>query len=341
MTLAILWIQLGVAAVVILGASLFLAKSADVIAIKTGLGRSFVGVVLLATATSLPELGTGISAVTVVGQPDLAVGGAFGSNLFNLLIIGLMDIFWWRRFLLNHVGMSSVVIGTLGIIVISLGGVAVLMHDMSSALDGWPISPLSIVLVVGFAVAMYFIYLFEQGESASDKAPEKDDDSGQYASERLPRHLVIYVVSALIVVGAAVWLSFVSDDLAVEMGWDASFMGTQFLAAATSLPELATSFAALRIGAPELAITNLLGSNLFNMGFVLFLDDVAYTGTPIWTAVSPVHALTAAIAVVMTAVIVLAVVTRPRKDRPGVVTIESGVLISVYAIASFLVFTLG
>ena len=341
MTLAILWIQLGVAAVVILGASLFLAKSADVIAIKTGLGRSFVGVVLLATATSLPELGTGISAVTVVGQPDLAVGGAFGSNLFNLLIIGLMDIFWWRRFLLNHVGMSSVVIGTLGIIVISLGGVAVLMHDMSSSLDGWPISPLSIVLVVGFAVAMYFIYLFEQGERASDKAPEKDDDSGQYASERLPRHLVIYVVSALIVVGAAVWLSFVSDDLAVEMGWDASFMGTQFLAAATSLPELATSFAALRIGAPELAITNLLGSNLFNMGFVLFLDDVAYTGSPIWTAVSPVHALTAAIAVVMTAVIVLAVVTRPRKDRPGVVTIESGVLIGVYAIASFLVFTLG
>ena len=120
MTIAILWIQLGVAAAVILGASLFLAKSADVIAIKTGLGRSFVGVVLLATATSLPELGTGISAVTVVGQPDLAVGGAFGSNLFNLLIIGLMDIFWWRRFLLNHVGMSSVVIGTLGIIVISL-----------------------------------------------------------------------------------------------------------------------------------------------------------------------------------------------------------------------------
>ena len=341
MTLAVLWIQLGVAAVVILGASLFLAKSADVIAIKTGLGRSFVGVVLLATATSLPELGTGISAVTVVGEPDLALGGAFGSNLFNLLIIGLMDIFWWRRFLLNHVGMSSVVIGTLGIIVISLGGIAVLMHDMSSALDGWPVSPLSIVLVVGFAVAMYFIYLFEQSKGASDKAPEKDDDSGQYASERLPRHLVIYVFSALVVVGAAVWLSFVSDDLAVEMGWDASFMGTQFLAAATSLPELATSFAALRIGAPELAITNLLGSNLFNMGFVLFLDDVAYTGSPIWTAVSPVHALTGAIAVVMTAVVVLAVVTRPRKNRPGVVTIESGVLIGVYAIASFLVFTLG
>ena len=90
---------------------------------------------------------------------------------------------------------------------------------------------------------MYFIYLFEQSEGATDKKTETDE-SKQYASEQLPRHLVIYVVSALIVVCSAVWLSFVSDDLAVEMGWDASFMGTQFLAAATSLPELATSFAA-------------------------------------------------------------------------------------------------
>lgn len=340
MTTAILWAQLGVAAAVILGASLYLAKSADVIAIKTGLGRSFVGVVLLATATSLPELGTGISAVSFVGEPDLAVGGAFGSNLFNLLIIGLMDVFWWNRHLLNHVGMSSVVVGTLGIMVIALGGMAVLLHDMTAAMDGWPISPLSVVLIVGFAFAMYFIYRFEQNQDDGESR-KAGDEQERYASARLPRHFVIYTVAALVVVGAAVWLSSVSDELAVAMGWDASFMGTQFLAAATSLPELATSFAALRIAAPELAITNLLGSNLFNMGFVLFLDDVAHTGGPIWSVVSPVHALTGFVAMLMTAVIVLAVVSRPRKGRPGVVTVESGLLISVYAAASLLVFTLG
>ena len=340
MTLAILWLQLGVAAAVILGASLFLAKSADVIAIKTGLGRSFVGVVLLATATSLPELGTGVSAVAIVGEPDLAVGGAFGSNLFNLLIIGLMDIFWWNRYLLNHVGMSSVVVGALGMGVIALGGVSVLFHGMTTAFDGLPISPLSLVLIVGFAVAMYFVYLFEQRQGSGDGGP-KAAASERYAGEWLPRHIAIYAIMALVVVGSAVWLSFVADDLAVEMGWDASFMGTQFLAAATSLPELATSFAALRIAAPELAITNLLGSNLFNMGFILFLGDVAHTGGPIWGAVSQVHALTGFIAIGMTAVVVLAVVTRPRKNRPGFLTIEAGVLVAVYAIASLLVFTLG
>ena len=339
MTIAILWIQLGVSAAVILGASLFLTKSADVIAIKTGLGRSLVGVVLLATATSLPELGTGVSAVSIVGQPDLAVGDAFGSNLFNLLIIGLLDIFWWKRYLLNHVSMTSVVVGILGIIVISLGGAAVLLHDMTTALDGWPISPVSLVLVFGFALSMYLIYLFEQKRGAGEAGTA--NQSEQYAGKRLPWHIAIYAATALMVVGAAIRLSFLGDDLAVEMGWDASFMGTQFLAAATSLPELATSFAALRIAAPELAITNLLGSNLFNMGFVLFLDDVAYTGGPIWAVVSPVHALTAVCAIVMTAVVILAAVSRQRQDRRGAITIEAGVLIGVYAIASLLVFTVG
>ena len=92
--ITLFWIQLIGAALVIVVASNFLAKSADVISVKTGLGRAFVGVVLLATATSLPELATGISAITVVGEPDLALGDAFGSNLFNLLIIGLLDIYW-------------------------------------------------------------------------------------------------------------------------------------------------------------------------------------------------------------------------------------------------------
>ncbi|MDA1349850.1 MAG: sodium:calcium antiporter, partial [Chloroflexi bacterium] len=94
MAVALLWLQLAVAAAFILGASNYLARSADVIALKTGLGRSFIGVVLLATATSLPEFGTGVSSISLFNEPDLAAGDAFGSNVFNLLIIGLLDLFW-------------------------------------------------------------------------------------------------------------------------------------------------------------------------------------------------------------------------------------------------------
>ena len=90
-SLPFLWVQLTVLAIIIVFSATYLTKSADVIAIKTGLGRSFVGVVMLATATSLPELGTGLAAVTVISGYEgvnLAAGDVFGSNIFNLLIIG-------------------------------------------------------------------------------------------------------------------------------------------------------------------------------------------------------------------------------------------------------------
>ena len=154
MHLALLWLQLAGAAIVILGASNFLAKSADVIAFKTGLGRAFIGVVLLATATSLPELGTGVSAITL-GEPDLAVGDAFGSNLFNLLIIGLLDLYWRNGPILGSVSISAVLIGSLGIVVIALGATAMLIHNFTPAMGNWTLSPVTVLILLVFLFAMF------------------------------------------------------------------------------------------------------------------------------------------------------------------------------------------
>ena len=144
----VLWAYLAATAAVILVASWFLAKSADVIAEKSGLGRSFIGVVLLATATSLPELGTGVSSIVVVDAPDLAAGDAFGSNVFNLLIIGLLDLYWRNGPILNAVGTTTVVIGVLGIAVIAAAIIATFIHGATSSLSGWPVSPLSFLVLL-------------------------------------------------------------------------------------------------------------------------------------------------------------------------------------------------
>ena len=120
MPIALLSLQLAAATVVILLVSQFLTKSADIIAEKTGLGRSLIGVVLLATATSLPELGTGISSIALVGAPDLAAGDAFGSNLFNLLIIALLDFTWRNGPLLNAVSPTPKLVGALSAGLIAL-----------------------------------------------------------------------------------------------------------------------------------------------------------------------------------------------------------------------------
>ena len=353
MSLPLLWLLLAVAAAIILVASNFLAKSADVIAFKTGLGRAFIGVLLLATATSLPELGVGVSSIAWRDQPDLAVGDAFGSNLFNLLIIGLLDLYWRNGPILSNVSIATVFVGALGITVISLATIAMLIHSYTTALDSWTISPGSIVILGVFLLAMYLIYRFEQrprndGDYAATGATDEGDEE-QYADESLLRVSVIYVMAAACVIAAAVGLSIIGEEITHKMGWEASFFGTQFLAFSTSLPELAASFAAIRINAPELAITGVLGSNLFNMGFILFMDDVALVGAPLWLpmpgnmdtpGISHIHALTAVIAVLMTAVVIVSVVTRGRARPNRFFTGEALLLIGLYIAASVLVFML-
>ena len=315
MDTTLLWLQLAAAAAIILGASWFLAKSADVIAFKTGLGRSFVGVVLLATATSLPELGTGVSAIALLDEPDLALGDAFGSNLFNLLIIGLLDLYWRDGPVLTKVGPTAAIVGALGIAVIGIAALALLVHGATTAMSGWHIGR-SKRGPVGDVPDGYAAHLpLRPGRGAGRGGEE-------YESGSLAGAFLRYLVSAALVVGAAVWLANSGDHIAEAMGWEASFVGTQFLAFSTSLPELAASFAAVRLGAPELAIGNILGSNVFNMGFVLFLDDVAFADGAIWTVASDVHVLTAVFAMFMTALVIVAITMRPRGRPVRFITYE-------------------
>ena len=341
MDLALLWLQLGATAAVILIASQFLARSADTVAEKTGLGRSFVGVVMLATATSLPEMGTGISAIVLVDAPDLAAGDAFGSNLFNLMIIGLADLYWRNGPVLTAVRFTSIVVAALGVGLIALAVGSIYVHNATSAMSTWYISPVSVLMIVGFLAAMLLVYRHSQGADPSGEAEAAEAEvHAKYADQSLAKAFVIYFASAAVVVAAAVWLAMTGDELAHEMGWEASFMGTQFLAISTSLPEIATSFAALRLNAPDLAITNVLGSNVFNMGFVLFVDDLVYSQGVVWSNVSQVHILTGLIAILMTAVVIVAVLTRPRAKLGGVWTLEGAGLVAAYIGASVLVFAL-
>ncbi len=339
--MALLWLQFAASAVFILLAAHFLASSADTVAERTGLGRSFIGVVMLATATSLPELATGISSIAWLDAPDLAIGDAFGSNLFNLMIIGLADLYWQNGPVLNAVTRTSVMVGALGAGLIALATLAIFIHSETGVTSEWYISPLTIVLILGFVAAMFLIYRHDRQtqEAEAVGADERSPEPGR-SEQSLSRALLIYAVSAAVVVGAAVWLSNTGEQIAETMHWEASFVGTQFLAISTSLPEIGTSFAALRLNAPDLAITNVLGSNVFNMGIVLFFDDLAFTDGAVWSAVSTVHILSGLIAVLMTMVVIVGVMTRNRSADNRLWTPEGATLVGGYAGASALLFLL-
>ena len=339
--MAVLWLQFAASAVLILLSAHFLASSADTVAERTGLGRSFIGVVMLATATSLPELATGISSIALLDAPDLAIGDAFGSNLFNLLIIGLADLYWQNGPLLNAVTRTSVMIGALGAGLIGIATLAIFIYSETDLTSEWFVSPFTIVLILGFIAAMFLIYRHSQQAQDADSADDSPDQPEPDRNRQsLSRALLIYAISAAVVVAAAVWLADVGEQIAETMHWEESFVGTQFLAISTSLPEIGTSFAALRLNAPDLAITNVLGSNVFNMGIVLFFDDIAFTDGAIWSAVSTVHVLSGLIAVLMTMVVIVGIMTRSRTRARRIWTPEGATLVGGYAASSTLLFLL-
>ena len=332
--LPLLWVVLASLAATILISATQLTKNADIIAFKTGLGRSFVGVVLLATATSLPELATGMSSVLSIGGSggaDLAAGDAFGSNMFNLLIIGLIDLMWRRGPILSSLGRTPALVGVLSIVVISLGGLGILIHGNLNLAPSWPVSPVSVALIVVFVAALFAIYKEEQDSDSYE-------EHNIYASASLTRATSVYLISALIVVVAAYFLAHTGNSLADAMGWEKSFMGTQFLALSTSLPELAASVAAIRIMAPELAITNLLGSNLFNTGIVLFVDDAFYKNGSIWDNLSHTHIFNGSIAILMALIVITVILIKPKNKTFKFISIESVMLASCYLIATIYTF---
>ena len=87
----LIWLKFLGCSIVLVIAAIKLAEYGDIIAVRTKIGGMFIGLILLAGATSLPELLTTINSISI-GEPDLAAGNMFGSNMVNMLLLGTIDL---------------------------------------------------------------------------------------------------------------------------------------------------------------------------------------------------------------------------------------------------------
>jgi cation:H+ antiporter len=113
------------------------------------------------------------------------------------------------------------------------------------------------------------------------------------------------------------------------MGWTDSFVGTLLVATTTTLPELTVTIASVRLGALDMAVGNLVGSNLFNLA-ILGVDDLAYLKGPLLTAAAPAHALSAVSAGVMSGALIVALVARPQARLLNLVGWTSVLIALIY-----------
>ncbi len=322
-----LWIQFIICVVIVVAASSILSRYADVIAEKTGLGRAWVGAILLAGVTSLPELVSGVTAVSVLNAPNLAIGGIVGSNLFNLTLIAVMDVAYQPGSILSRAQEGHILSGGLGILLMGLAISAPLMGVALNGAGVFGFSFISIGIVVLYVIGARLLATFQSKRTA--EVLEQEAEVLHYDRISRQRAFLVFGGAALVVVVTGVWLSSLTDQIAAETGLGRSFVGALFLGVSTSLPEITASLTAVRIGAIDLAIGNVLGSNLFNVT-LLAVYDLFDGGANLWAVMSNANALGLIIAMMMTAVVIVSLIYRASPKTPWRVSWDGVALVVMY-----------
>lgn len=333
-----IWVQFIICAAIIVWAASLLTKYGDVIAEKTGLGRAWIGAILIAGVTSLPELASGISAVVWLNVPNLAAGAVLGSCLFNLGLIAIMDLFDPPGPILAKAQDGHILSGGLGILLMGMVALAVLLSNQANGIGLFGVSIVSMVILVIYVLGARLIAMLERKRAA--EVLEKEAEVGHYDEISAGKAYTVFIICAVIVIINGVWLSYIGDQLSETTGLSHSFVGNLFLAISTSLPEVAVSLAAIRLGAIDLAIGNVLGSNLFNIT-LLAIYDVVDGSSNFWASLNNANAFAAVIAMMMTGVVIVSIIYRASPRIPRRISWDGYALAGMYIGAVVILYWLG
>jgi len=340
MTLTGLALTFALSGVVVVAAGTVLARNGDVIAAGTNLGGLWVGSVFLALATSLPEITTDIAAVRL-GAPDLAAGDLFGSSMANMMILALVAVLPAGQDLFRKATLDHALYASLAMILTAIAAIAILVRPAVSVMGiGYGSLALLITYVLGSrAIFRYTALARTTGETVemSAAADGAERDASKIKEARSVRRAILMFVSAsAVILIAAPQFARSAEGISDITGIGSTFMGTWLVGLATSLPELVTSLAAVRLRAYDLAVGNLFGSNALNMTIFVLLDAV-HGGGPILGVINPVHAVSALVAIVLMGIAIGAVVYRA-KGRLRVLEPSGALIIVVYVVGLGLIF---
>jgi len=336
------WVKFAACAGIIIIAGTKLTRYSDTIADKTGLGKTFVGILFLAVATSIPEMATEISSVRFLTppNPDLALGDAFGSNLFNLLILALIDILYTRGSIWAHSSKGQTLLAVLSMSTVGLATISAFMGKQGLDVGvGW-LSIFSLILLVFYMISLTTTYKYEQKHQA-----ESDIEVDvPYEGITLRRAYIGYAISAAIIIGGGIWLAMIGDEIASKTGWESSFVGGLFLGITTSLPELVVSITAIRIDSVDLAIGDILGSNMFNVSIIVFVADIFYTQSPIFSFSLDQNPLTfiaiGLLTIIMTVAVLFGLISKAKTKMLKWMSWNSVALVILYLVGTYIIFNI-
>lgn len=291
------------------------------------MGQALIGVVLLGGITSLPEIAVSGSAAWN-GNAALSVNNLLGGFTMQVTVLALADAAIRRGALTFAVPDPIALLqGVLGILLISLTVIGIASGDIGFAGAG----------VWTWAIAAVFVFSLRIvaraegrpswqviGEPPSPKIGQEDPAD----TEGVLRLALSTLAVAVVILGAGYVLSMTGERLAERSGLGDSFFGAVFTAVSTSLPEISTVLAAVRLGRYVMAVSDIFGTNLFDIG-VIFIADLLYPGGPILNQPGPFAIIAGLLGIVVTAIYLVGLIERRDRDVAGI-GIDSFVVLAAY-----------
>jgi cation:H+ antiporter len=328
-----LWLVAAVlagAALLIAFAGTKLAAYADVLADRTGMGEIIAGAVFVGASTSLPGIITSMS-TAAQGFPGLAIGNAVGGLTAQTTLLAVADLAY-RKANLEHAA-ASVTGLTQGTLLVSLLTIPLLaMSTPEFTLVG--VHPASVILFVSYGFGLRLLAQVQEAPMWSPVKTRHTQGEAQQAAETGgdPRSTgklwSLFALSATLVALAGYVVGEAAGALVELTPLSESAIGTLFAAVANSLPELVTALAAVRRGALNLAVGDVIGGNSFEVLFLAAADPFYRAGS-IYHQFTPDNVFTAVLAILMTGVLLLGMLRRERHGIAGI-GFESALVLLLY-----------
>ncbi|KMJ58046.1 hypothetical protein AB685_14625 [Bacillus sp. LL01] len=308
-----------------------LSKYADIISKKSKKGGAFLGAALLGGATSLPEITTSYTAA-IINNPDLILGNILGSNLFNMLTLAFINIYFIKRRIFQHKTKEHVFTALVGLILTFY--LLVGLH-VESGFQVFGIGLDSILLLTGYGLGMFFLSKIQVPEVPLNTTNVKKEID--YSAISMKRTISYFILSCFLIMVSGTILTVTGDRIGELTGLGSSFVGMFMIAVTTSLPEVVGCIVAVRLGNPGLAIGSVLGSNLFNL-FVLGSSDIFYRGGLLLSSVELFHYVSTITLIVMNLIVLYTMLHRTKAKQAPSYLIISLAIIVLYAANSIFLF---
>jgi cation:H+ antiporter len=261
------WIEFTACGVLLLASAYALCREGMALAGATHIEEGFVGILFLAVATSFPELVVGVSSVTYLKNFALGYGDLVGSVMINSMLIVGVEFYAGRGRVLSKAS-------HLNIITVSIWAAVALVITLSAmvrrSFGGFSLGSLG--LESFFIAGLYFFYLTRLQKKNVQTSEYRKKKERNVPGIQIRGMWMRFLLLLVWVMFLGVWMSALGDKLAVSTGLSHTFVGSTLLALITSFPEIAVTFAAVRVGSVEMALGNVFGSNLFDLVVVSILD---------------------------------------------------------------------